>query len=138
MADVLSLEVATPAGLQLSTEASAVEVPSVSGEFGVLPGHVPVLAALRCGAVRYEIAGKEHVFAVGPGFAEANATRVRVLTDLFALPESIDKSTVENELAEANNALKAFGSLHEGHEYEELQRAVDWAKARLDAVSLVH
>ncbi len=136
MADLLTLEVATPLGLQLSTEASEVEVPSVSGEFGVLPGHVPVLTALRCGVLRYNMAGKESVVAVGPGFAEADATRVRLLTDLFALPESVDESATKKELDEAQKALREFGELHEGREYEELQRAVDWAQARLDALSM--
>ncbi|MEM6954564.1 MAG: ATP synthase F1 subunit epsilon, partial [Myxococcota bacterium] len=125
----LSLEVATPLGLQFQTEATEVELPSVSGEFGVLPGHVPVLASLRAGVLRYESGGKVHVVAVGAGFTEADSTRVRVLTDVFALPEDIDRAETEAELKDATKALAAFGDYHSGHAYEELQRAVDWAQA---------
>ena len=135
MAELLTLEVATPLGLKLSTEAEAVEVPSVSGEFGVLPGHVPVLTSLRCGVLRYEVGGKEQVAAVGPGFAEADATRVRLLTDLFALPEQIDEAATKKELDEATKELAGFGQLHEGREYDELQRSVDWAQARLNTLA---
>ena len=56
-----------------------------------------------------------------------------LLTDLFASPEEIKPDTVRQELAEAEEALKAFDELYEGPEYNELQRNVDWAHARLEA-----
>lgn len=135
MADLIKLEVVTPTGLKLQTEADSVEVPSVAGEFGVLPGHVPVLAALRAGLLKYEIGNETHTAAVGAGFAEAEPDHVLLLTDLFALPKDIDLAAAKSELAEAQKALSAFGELYEGREYEELQRSVDWAQARIDAVS---
>ena len=46
MAQVLKLEVVTPGGLAVRAEADQVEAPSVFGEFGVLPGHLPLLAAM--------------------------------------------------------------------------------------------
>ena len=45
MAESIQLEIVTPTGVALRTAVSEVTVPSVAGEFGVLPGHVPVLAA---------------------------------------------------------------------------------------------
>ena len=131
--DVVTLEVATPSGLALRTEATSVQAPSVRGEFGVLPGHLPLLAALRCGLLKYRSEGREHVAAVGPGFVEAGPEKVLLLTDLFALPEQVNEKTVREELAKAEAALKAFPDRYEGPEYVELQRDIDWAQARLDA-----
>ena len=130
-ADSLTLEVATPVGLALRTEASAVQVWSVNGEFGVLPGHLPLLAALRAGPIKYIKEGKEHFAAIGGGFVEVEPDRVLVLTDVFASPESIKVEAVREELEEAEEALAAFPNVYEGPEFEELNRTKNWAVARL-------
>lgn len=136
MADSLTLEVATPTGLALRTEAESVEAPSVQGQFGILPGHLPLLAALKCGILRYRTGGKEQVVAIGPGFIEAEPDRVELLTDLFARPENVDVEQVKKELAKAEEELRKFPELYEGPEYNELQRDVDWAQARLIAAEI--
>jgi F-type H+-transporting ATPase subunit epsilon len=135
MATILTLEVTTPRGLALRTEADYVQAPSVQGELGVLPNHLPVLAAIQCGLIKYKSGGKVQVAAVGPGFLEAEPDRVVVLSDLFATPEKIDVDATKQELATANEALKKFGERHEGAEYDELKRNIDWAQAKLDAVA---
>ena len=56
-----------------------------------------------------------------------------LLTDQFALPKEIDEESVRRELSEAEKELAGFGETHEGREYEELQRRVDWCNARLSA-----
>lgn len=129
----LQLDVVTPTGSVLSAKVDSVQAPSVQGEFGVLPNHLPLLAALKCGLLFWEVEGKRHVAAVGPGFVEGGPDKVLLLTDLFALPEAIKPEAVRTELAKAEEALKGFGELYEGPEYNELQRDVDWAQARLEA-----
>ncbi|MCA9532721.1 MAG: ATP synthase F1 subunit epsilon [Myxococcales bacterium] len=133
MAAVLNLEVATPTGLALKTDATSVAAPSVRGEFGVLPGHLPLLAALRCGVLEYVANGKKHVAAIGPGFVEAGPDKVLLLTDMIATPEDIDLSVVKAEYTAANEALRAFGERHEGPEFAELERDKEWAEARIKA-----
>jgi F-type H+-transporting ATPase subunit epsilon len=130
---LLKLEVATPDGLALRTEAEMVTAPSVEGEFGVLPGHLPLLAATRAGLLKYRIGGKEEVAAVGPGFVEALPDRVLMLTDAFLAPANIVRSEAEKDLAAAERALADLKTGHDGAEYEELARKLDWARARLDA-----
>ena len=129
----LQLDVVTPAGSVLSTRVDSVQAPSVEGEFGVLPNHLPLLAALKCGLLVWEAEGKRHVAAIGPGFVEGGPDKVLLLTDMFASPEEIKPETVRQELAKAEEALRAFGELYEGPDYNELQRNVDWAHARLEA-----
>ena len=50
MADTISLEIVTPDGLKLKEQVNELTAPSVQGEFGVLPQHRPMLAALATGA----------------------------------------------------------------------------------------
>jgi F-type H+-transporting ATPase subunit epsilon len=127
----ISLEVATPLGLVLRARVTGVTAPSVDGEFGVLPGHLPLLAALRPGVLKYRIDGRDHVAAVGAGFVEAGSERMLLLCDVFALPSEIDVAAVQEELEQATRELASFGERHEGARYEELQRRVDWCHARL-------
>jgi len=129
----LQLDVVTPTGSVLSAKVDSVQAPSVEGEFGVLPNHLPLLAALKCGLLVWEVAGKRKVAAIGPGFVEGGPDKVLLLTDVFAAPEDIKPDEVRQELASAEEALKAFDELYEGPDYNELQREVDWAHARLEA-----
>ena len=133
--ELLTLEVATPLGLVLRTEAESVAAPSVEGEFGVFAGHLPLLAALRPGVLKYRVAGKDHVAAVGAGFVEAGPEKVLLLCDVFALPRDIDTAAVQGELSEAEKELSGYGERYEGTRYEELQRHIDWCNARLQAKS---
>jgi F-type H+-transporting ATPase subunit epsilon len=133
LASNLKLEVATPKGLAIDTDAESVQAPSVDGELGVLPGHLPLLAALQCGVLRYLEGGRAHVAAIGLGFVEAEPDKVRVLTQRFALPKDIDPERVRAELVAAEAKLKAFAERHEGPVYEELRDDVAWANARLTA-----
>jgi F-type H+-transporting ATPase subunit epsilon len=130
---ILKLEVATPDGLALKTEAEIVTAPSVEGEFGVMPGHLPLLAATRAGVLKYREGGHEKVAAVGPGFVEAGPDRVLVLTDAFLAPASIDKAAAERELAAAERAIAELKSSLDSPEHAEAQRALEWARARVEA-----
>ena len=133
MADVeqLSLEVATPVGLALSTDCESIAAPSVDGEFGVFPGHLPLLAAMRSGVIRYRVEGEDRAAAVGPGFVEAGPERVLLLTDSFAVPADIDADDVGAELEEAEKRLESFDGDFAGSDYAEIVRDVEWARARL-------
>jgi F-type H+-transporting ATPase subunit epsilon len=129
----LHLDVATPDGLALQTEAESVAAPSIAGEFGVLPGHLPLLAATKAGLLKYRVGGKDEVAAVGPGFVEALPDKVLMLTDAFLKPSQIDRAKAESELVEAEKALADYKGLLDSAEGEELVRAVEWARARVDA-----
>jgi F-type H+-transporting ATPase subunit epsilon len=130
-ADLLSLEVATPVGLALSTECELIAAPSVQGEFGVLPNHLPLLAALRSGVIKYRVEGKDMLAAVGPGFVEAGPHRVLLLTDSFARPEDVRAEDVREELADAEKQLTELDASASEVEREEIMRAIEWAHARL-------
>ncbi|HEX5660998.1 MAG TPA: ATP synthase F1 subunit epsilon [Polyangiales bacterium] len=129
----LHLDVATPDGLALQTEAESVAAPSIAGEFGVLPGHLPLLAATKAGLLKYKVGGKDEVAAVGPGFVEALPDKVLLLTDAFLKPSQIDRAKAESELASAEKALAEYKGAIDSADGEELVRAVEWARARVDA-----
>ncbi len=106
MADQIQLEIVTPRGAVLSAAVDEVTAPSVEGEFGVLPGHLPLLAALRTGIVTYRRGGETRRCAVGPGFAEAGPDHVVILTDECTEREKVDPVQVRRELASVQRELQ--------------------------------
>src|SRR5580692_5754909 len=103
--DQISIEIVTPEGRKLAVAADEVTAPSVEGEFGVLPGHLPLLAALRTGIVSYRIGSETKKCAIGPGFAEAGANKLLILTDHYVEREQIDPVIVRKELGEIQAEL---------------------------------
>ena len=49
----LTLEVVTPGGTALREQVDEVVAPGEAGEFGVLPGHLPMLADLKVGLLHF-------------------------------------------------------------------------------------
>jgi F-type H+-transporting ATPase subunit epsilon len=133
-ATALALNVATPLGKQLEVEVEFVQLPAATGEIGVLPGHVPLLAALKPGVLRYKQAGQTRLAAVGAGFVEADASRVRVITEFFAKPEDIELDQARTDLAEATQKLKTITVTLGEPEQIEAQKDLDWAQARLEVM----
>jgi len=103
----IQLEIVTPRGRALSVSADEVTAPSVDGEFGVLPGHLPLLAALRTGLVSYRQGSETKKCAVGPGFVEAGPDKVAILTDEYIEREQIDPVVVRKELHEVQAKIGA-------------------------------
>ena len=132
MADTIHLEVVTPDGLKLAADVSEFTAPSVDGEFGVLPGHVPLLAALATGIVSYTIGGEKHAVAIGSGFAEVSDDKALLITDKFIKKEDIDPVVVRLDLKEADEALDKFDGDLKGPVYGDLVARELWAAAELE------
>jgi F-type H+-transporting ATPase subunit epsilon len=135
MDDKIAIEIVTPEGRKLATDADEVTAPSVNGEFGVLPGHLPLLAALRTGLVSYRTGGDTKKCAVGPGFAEAGANKLLILTDRFIEREGVDPVLVRKELAEIQGALakvELSTDEEEKGQMDALIKKENWLAAQLE------
>jgi F-type H+-transporting ATPase subunit epsilon len=109
--DKIQLEIVTPRGRALSAQVDEVTAPSIQGEFGVLPGHLPLLAALRTGIVSYREGSDIKRCAVGAGFAEAGPNKVVILTNEYTERAQIDPVVVRKELAEVEQQLAKLESV---------------------------
>jgi F-type H+-transporting ATPase subunit epsilon len=128
----VTLEIVTPQGLALREEVDDVTAPSVSGEFGVLPGHLPLLAALRTGIVTYHKGGVEKKLAVAEGFVEVKDDRALLLTDKVATPDAVDPVRVRLELKEVDEILDHYTGTPGSPEWQGLVGRELWAAAQLE------
>ena len=105
MSDVIHLEVITPVAKVLSLDVADVRAPGYLGEFGVLPGHVEYVAAMRPGALSFEEAGQTRRYLVGAGFAEVGADKMVLLTDLCEDGGGIDREAATEAMKSAEQAM---------------------------------
>jgi F-type H+-transporting ATPase subunit epsilon len=105
----MQLDIVTPRGRLLSEEVEEVTAPGILGEFGVLPGHIPFLTALKPGVLRYRAAAGSAILAVGPGFVEVSApsanSRIVVLAEMATRAGDIDVAAARKERDQAQKAL---------------------------------
>jgi F-type H+-transporting ATPase subunit epsilon len=106
MAGTFKFELVTPERMALSQDAAQVVVPGVEGEFTVLPGHAPVISALRPGIIDVTLpdASKTRIFVKG-GFAEVDAGHLTVLAERALDVEAMDAATIAAELETAEADL---------------------------------
>ncbi len=135
--DKIELEIVTPKGKALVTSVDEVTAPSVQGEFGVLPGHLPIVAALRTGLVTYRQGAESKRVAVGPGFAEAGQNKLLILAEDYAERQHVDPVLVRKELADVQAKIdKALAILEATPETEKdkalLIERENWLAAQLE------
>jgi F-type H+-transporting ATPase subunit epsilon len=80
------LKAITPRSLLVDAAVEEIQIPSVEGLIGVLPGHRPLVTALGHGELSYRMGLESETFAVRGGYAEIEPDRVLVFTDLDKEP----------------------------------------------------
>jgi F-type H+-transporting ATPase subunit epsilon len=147
MPDRVQFELVTPERLVLSTEVEMVVVPGTEGNFGVLPGHSPLISTIRPGTIDiYETRPNisERIFVIG-GIAEVTPERCTVLAEEAMTPTSLDRAAIEAELQVIEGNLpslreqvgRASGTDRDrlSHELRTLEHQQNVARAKLQAVT---
>ena len=105
----VQFELVTPERLLVSQDVDMVVVPGTEGNFGVLPGHSPLISTIRPGTVDIYMGGAiaERIFVVG-GIAEVTPERCTVLADEAMAPDSLDRAGLEAELQTVEGNLPSL------------------------------
>ncbi len=128
----ISFTVVTPAGPVAMGVVDEVTAPGVIGEFGVLPGHVPLLAALKAGVLSWRDGQTRHILAVDKGYLQVGAhSRVIVLVEKALKPEAVDVAEARDAAAKAAELLKQGNMAPPELAIARLQ--LEWAQARVEA-----
>jgi F-type H+-transporting ATPase subunit epsilon len=109
MAERVQFELVTPERLLLSEMVEMVVVPGTEGNFGVLPGHAPLISSIRPGTIDVydgQIVTRR-IFIVS-GIAEVTPERCTVLADEALPPDELDRSAIEAELQTVQGNLPSL------------------------------
>ena len=125
---IFHFELVSPERVLYSGEVEAVMLPGTEGDMTVLPGHAPVMTALKTGVViatNHKDNG-ERVLVRG-GFAEINAETVIVLAERATPVQDLTSEMIDREILQAEmmrDATEDFAA----------QQAADAAIAQLREV----
>jgi F-type H+-transporting ATPase subunit epsilon len=102
------LEIVTPDRQLVSETVDSVRAPGVAGEFGVLPGHVLMMAAMGTGLLRYRVVGGSEwsELSVSAGLVEVLPDRVIVLAQTAEASQEIDVARAQAALDRARERLE--------------------------------
>jgi F-type H+-transporting ATPase subunit epsilon len=101
----LRLEFVTPERSIIHDDVDEVEIPGEEGYFGVLPGHTPLLAALKVGEMWYRKGADKQFAFVSGGFAEVLPDRVSILAQVAERADEIDLQRAEAAKRRAEERL---------------------------------
>ena len=92
-------DLVSPEKLAFSGEVDQVDVPGAEGDFGVLAGHAPVVAAIRPGILTVRTGStKEKIIVLG-GLAEVSEKGLTVLADVATSIEDLDRARFADTIA---------------------------------------
>jgi F-type H+-transporting ATPase subunit epsilon len=138
----MRLSVTTPRGSLVETEVDEITAPGALGEFGILPGHIPFISALKPGVFVYRMKGEAQILAVGEGVLEVTRTeqngatveKIIVLVSEGTRAADVDRPASEKEVAASDNELQHWNK-DLGGEYKALLLRRAFASARVDAAA---
>lgn len=130
---VIEFELASPEKLLLSEAVQMVVVPGDQGDFGVLPGHAPMISTMRPGTICIyaDDVVRDRIFVSG-GFAEVTPERCTVLAEDAVPLDQIDRAQVEQTIKDVAEDADIASS---DAERAAAERRLDLARAMLEAVT---
>lgn len=133
MSEKLRLEMVTPYKKVLFAEVDEVTAPGTLGEFGVLPGHTPMLTNLKVGELTYRSGGESFHVAVNWGYVEVEDDKVTVLVETAEPADQIDLERAKAALGRAEEALKTLSA--EDKSYRIMEAALERAMVRIQVAT---
>src|SRR6201985_3098651 len=111
-------DLVSPEKMAFSGEVDQVDVPGAEGDFGVLAGHAPVVAAIRPGILTVITGGSKQKIIVLGGIAEMSEKGLTVLAETATSIDELDRAKFAETIGEMQEKLS-------GKEGFELDRALD-------------
>jgi F-type H+-transporting ATPase subunit epsilon len=118
-------DLVSPEKLAFTGEVDQVDVPGAEGDFGVLAGHAPVVAAVRPGILTVIAGGSKQKIIVLGGLAEVSEKGLTVLADVATSIEELDRARFAATIKEMEEKLAE----KEGNELDHAIERLDHFKS---------
>lgn len=125
----IKVNIVTPDGPVVETEANMIIAVTETGEIGILPGHIAMVAPLQIGGLRLQKDDSTEHIAVHGGFIEVRPDVVTVLAQSAELASSIDIVRAKKAAEQAEETLRAK---KEGREHDLAELDLKRALNRID------
>jgi len=118
-------DLVSPERLAFSGDVDQVDIPGLEGDFGVLAGHAPVVAAIRPGILTVISGATRQKIIVLGGLAEVSDKGLTVLADVATSLEDLDRAEFAGTIADMEAGL----SEKEGSELDHAIERLDHFKS---------
>jgi len=118
-------DLVSPEKLAFSGNVDQVDIPGLEGDFGVLAGHAPVVAAIRPGILTVISGGTKQKIIVLGGLAEMSDKGLTVLADVATSLDELDRAEFADTIAD----MQAKLSEKEGSELDHAIERLDHFKS---------
>jgi len=105
MPSTFHFDLVSPEKLFYSGEVDQVDIPGVEGDFGVLAGHAPVVAAIRPGILTVIAGGTLQKIVVLGGLAEVSDKGLTVLADVATSLQDLDRNQFSDKISDMEAKL---------------------------------
>ncbi|MHB1020867.1 MAG: ATP synthase F1 subunit epsilon [Acidobacteriaceae bacterium] len=130
--NLLRVRLVTPDRILVAGTARSVELPTKTGYIEVLPGHAPLLSELGEGNVTlHGLENDGERYFVARGFVEVLPERVTILAETALLPQQIDATEAEQQLAEGEALWNKAGD--EAEKFDAANDVIREAEAKLES-----
>jgi F-type H+-transporting ATPase subunit epsilon len=110
MADI-AFELVLPERRLAAERADMVVVPGGDGDFGVLPGHMPMISTVRPGVIEVYVGNQvKDRYVVSGGFAEVTGERCTVLAEEATPFAEVTAASLQERIARAQRDVADAGS----------------------------
>uniref|UniRef100_C5D989 ATP synthase epsilon chain n=2 Tax=Geobacillus TaxID=129337 RepID=C5D989_GEOSW len=133
MMKTIKVSVVTPDGPVYEADVEMVSTKAKSGELGILPGHIPLVAPLEISAVRLKKGGETKYIAVSGGFLEVRPDKVTILAQSAEKAEDID---VARAKAAKERAERRLQSKQDDIDFKRAELALKRAINRLNVANM--
>ena len=130
----ISASIVTPNGKVFEGDVHMVSVRATSGDMGILPNHMPLVAPLKISAVKLKNYGDVDYVAVNGGFIEIRHESVTILTETAEMKADIDVERAQRAKEGAENRLAGLDK--DSAEYLAVLGDLKRAENRLHVASL--
>ncbi|MSQ83866.1 MAG: ATP synthase F1 subunit epsilon [Myxococcales bacterium] len=129
----MQVTIVTPVGVKFAGAAASVTAPSVNGDVGILPGHQPLMAALRTGPAVVHVPGQEplHLVIDGGYVHVIEGDKVSIVTELCEGWPDIDPAAAKTEYDAALAILLTAVEETASATWKLKKREVDLADTRI-------
>lgn len=126
----MNLKIITQEKVVFDSDVDEIYTRGLDGEFGILKGHVPVMAALDIGVTRVKINNETKAFTTMGGVLQFKDEECLILTTLAEPGEEIDEMRARESLERGRRLLKEANAKIDS---KRVEASIARAKARLKA-----
>lgn len=138
--NTVPLTIVTPYKEFFKGDVSSVVINTVDGQMGFMPGHPPLIVALKPGMSHLVQDGNYKYFTISEGYCEVTENKITIICNAAEYPEELSPRRTCKSFTEAAKALEKAKLIEDRAAREvlikEQQQAMDRARARRHLLEL--